>query len=259
VLSLLWLASEAFGAPSASVLTDAWTGAQPLMKSRGTLAPFVFEPGEMAQLAAGAIVKHKGKGKDGGEIVQALVWIPMSVERVWLSIQDDEHNKLAEGLREEVLRRGTDGSKTLYQFLDLPYPFDDRHWVIGIKNNALLFEASDGVLWERTWYLDPAGENTVPPRLAEAAPGAVYTPVNRGGWSLVQVENGTLLLYQVETDVGGYVPDRFVARFTYSGIEDLFARVEKGAQEVPFHYKQGHAVFVRPDSSAIEIWPRKRP
>ncbi len=259
MLSLLWLASEAFCAPSAAVLSKAWNSAQPLMKSRGTLAPFVLAPGEVSQLAAGAIVKHKISGRDGGEIVQALVWIPMSVERIWLSVQDDEHIKLAEGLTEEGLRRGADGSKTLYQFLDLPYPFDDRHWIIGIKNNALLFEASDGALWERTWFLDPAGENAIPPRLAEAAPGAVFTSVNRGGWSLMQVETGALLLYQVESDVGGYVPDRFVVRFTYSGLDDLMARVERGALEVPFHYKQGHAVFVRPDSSAIDLWPRKSP
>jgi len=229
------------------------------MKSRGTLSSFVLGPGELEQLASGTVVKHLGTGREAEEIVQALVWVPYSVERLWISLQDDAHYKLAQGLEEEVLRRGEDGSKTLYQLLDLPLPFSDRYWVIEIRNNALLFQASDDSIWERTWELDPNGASRLPPELAKDAAQAVLTPVNRGGWSLLPVESGALILYEVESDVGGVVPDRLVARFTYSGLEDLVERVGKGAQEVPFHYRQGHAVFVRPDSSDIPHWPRKSP
>ena len=153
------------------------------------------------------------------------------------------------------------GHKVLYQHLDLPFPFSDRHWVIIIENTAGLHAATGGAVWERVWDLDPRGQaalSEVPAALqAELGEGfteAIVTPVNAGGWYFLPTEGGVLTIYQVRTVIGGNIPDELVVRYALSTLDELIEHVAELAERAPSHYGAAHYPIVRPDGSAIPGW-----
>ena len=71
---------------------------------------------------------------------------------------------------------------------------------------------------------------------------AVYTPVSKGAWEMMDVQSDArLVVYHATTVVGGSIPEDAVVRYTVSTLEDLMKGMEKRAVEwVPTHYVGEH-------------------
>jgi hypothetical protein len=182
---------------------------------------------------------------EGADRVVGAMWTDLPRDAIWIAIQDDAHDKLVDNLRETRLPDTPSGHKRLYQHLDFPWPFTNRQWVIDIRDNPVLADATDGASWERTWDLaDPA--------LAPAPdPEGIWTPVNDGGWLLVTAGGGTIVVYHVRSVIGGAIPAEVVTRWAMGTLEQMLRHVEKRAQEIPGHYGADHTPIIRPDGSAI--------
>ena len=181
------------------------------------------------------------------------MWTPQPRDTVWLAILDDTHDTLISSLHEERLPSAENGRKRLYQFLDVPWPFQDRHWALEIWNSSALAAATGNRLWERTWLLLP--ESTAP----EPVPEAIWTPVNDGGWLLLEVGGGTLLVYHARTLVGGNIPDELATRWAMTVLDDMLSHVIERAADIPAHYDATHKPINGGDDIPISPWPRANP
>ena len=188
--------------------------------------------------------------------VVGAAWSALPRDALWVTILDDACHTLVKGLTERHLAPELPGQKILYQHLRLPWPLSARQWIIDIRNNDSLYHSSAGGLWERTWTLAERREERAA-MIGEAGfpePGAVWTPLNEGGWLLLDVGEGTLLVYHGRADVGGAVPAELSTRFALSTLEELLRGVIERAEQVSGHYRTGHTPVVRPDGSAIAPW-----
>ncbi len=205
-------------------------------------------------LARGEVVRYRRTESETVDGAVGVAWVPYPAEDLWLGAIDDVHQHLAEGLTETWLPGTVPGHKVLYQHYDVPPPFSDRHWVVVIENNPALYEASDGVVWERTWDLDSRNTEAlldVPPGTVENPEEALWTPVNRGGWLLIPAEGGTIVVYQVSSDIGGNIPEELVVRFAMASLGSMIDHLQTLAQQTPDHYVGDHFLIVRPDGTPI--------
>jgi hypothetical protein len=194
----------------------------------GALSAFV----DWADVAAGRVEVRRGAR------VVGVGLLPVSRAAAWLSITDDAPvGARAEGLFEARLEGAGAGPKTLYQHLDLPWPFMDRHWVIAIRTNAALARREPRV-WERAWTLDTgalAAARSLDPARWDAAEAV---PVNEGGWLLVDAGVAhTLAVYSVRADLGGGVPESAAAAYTSTTLDALFAQVSRNAEDEARRYR----------------------
>jgi len=169
---------------------------------------------------------------------------------------DGNHAGVEEKITVWPFPGATQTTTTLYQHLHLPFPIADRHWVIRIGSNTRLYEESKHQAWERSWELDPRGPAVLaelPSSMREAASGAIWTPQVKGGWLLVAVGWGTLAFYQLDTDIGGWIPEGLVGRYAESTLKSLFAKTGTLADRAAAHYSAGHFPIYAPDGVAIEL------
>lgn len=247
-LSLLALQVTFAAPPTADALKQAWNAQSASMTRLGALHVTLSDDA-FARLAAGQVVRTRDE-QPGADRVMGALWTPADRDALWVAILDDQHFDLVDGLIEEQLPGTGALRKLLYQHLDLPWPLDDRQWVIDLRSNTALYQATGGAVWERAWTL---ADNALAPKPDAAA---LWTTVNEGGFLLVDAAGGTLMLYQVRTEIGGSVPDDATTRWAWSTLEDLLRGVEIRAGKVPPHYVAGHAPLYRPDGTPVRPWPR---
>ena len=248
---ILWLLANAALAqpPDASALEGLWAARRSAFASAGLPTPPLTDA-HWAKVAGGGVAKLRVT-EDGADRAVGARWMSHSPEAVWIAILDDTHDTIVGGLTEQQLAGTVPGHKVLYQHLDLPRPFDDRHWVLVIENNPALY--AQGV-WEREWTLDPRMAGALvelPAALGELASGSVYTPINEGGWWLIPGEGGVLVVYQVRTDIGGNIPEELVLRYAMSTLDEMMEHVDERAGQIPAHYDAAHFPILRADNSPI--------
>lgn len=242
--------------PSSAELSETWaqymTAPAALAKSLG-VRPTAEE---WRRLSANEVLKWRLPPAAGfTDVIVAMTYIDQPVDMVWVGLLDDRHATLISDLVEHRLPSSTSGRKILYQRVDLPFPLSDRHWVLAIENNLALYGAFGGKVWERTWDLDERGEDALvelPAELRVDLNNIVWPPEARGGWVLLTVGWGTLLMYHVQTNIGGYIPAEWVTRYGMSKLDEMLEQADRLATRVPHHYKTGHQTFRRPDGSIIE-------
>lgn len=233
--------------PSADALKQAWEAQLPDL---GRLSPLpVSLPDDaFGKLAAGQVARSR-QDLPGADRVIGALWTPVDRDALWVAILDDQHFDLVSGLVEEQLPGTGALRKVLYQHLDLPWPVEDRQWVIDLKSNTALATATGGAVWERAWT---KADDALAPH---PDPAALWTTVNEGGFLLVDAAGGTLMIYHVRTEIGGSVPDEATSRWAWSSLEDLLRGVVSRASKVPPHYVAGHAPLYRPDGVPVPLWP----
>ena len=226
-------------------LAALWTAlAGPLSSAR--VPPPTLRANAFAELAAGRIVRNKLPG-DG---LAAFGVLPVSQALLWLTVTDDHLSDDVAELTEVRLHGAWSSPKTLYQRIDLPWPFADRHYVLRSENNAAL--AAHGV-WERAWHVDNT-EIQAARALTDAAlfDAAETLSVNRGDWLLVPVDaEHTLTVYQSWTDLGGAILPEATEAWSRATVEGLFRSVEKHSVDVEKRYGPGCAVQGGPDGVPI--------
>jgi hypothetical protein len=170
-------------------------------------------------------------------VVGVALW-PIPRAHAWLAVTDDAPADKVAGLTERRLRGAwSESPKLLYERIDLPWPFDDRHWVIESRTNASL-AAADPRVWERAWTLAdahlPQGRTPADAALYDAA---LRIGRNDGSWVLVDAgPASTLAIYGVRVDLGGNLPESGVARWTAASVEDLFSSMRASATDAMRRY-----------------------
>jgi hypothetical protein len=230
-----------------------WTRGTAQMAESGSLPMPDLTSRDIRALAAGEVVKQRRR-EEGSDWAIGLVWLPHSVDAIWVGMVDDAHDELTENLREIEIASSGPNEFDLFQEITLPRPFHTRHWILHIRNAAEVFAQTDGSLWERAWTLQPETDLDLVPTTflsAHARAASVYTPVNEGGWSLLPDGDATLLVYQARIGVGGIIPDELVVRFAIATIDELLLHVGVLAARAPGHYTGSHEALLRPDLSEI--------
>ncbi len=258
---LLLIASSTLAGPPAVELAGHWTAFQGAARGTARLALPDFSADEWATVARGDVVKRRIRGEVGvsGATVDrivAMAWVAHPIEQVWIGVLDDVHASLVDGLTERQLPGTTPTHKVLYQALDLPFPINDRHWVLQIDSNQALHGATGA--WERSWSLDPRGVGAlvdVDPSVRLSVDDAVWTPENDGGWLMVPVPGqGTLVVYQARTDIGGIIPDDLVTRYAMNQLDEMVAQTRALAERAPRHYVSNHYLIHAPDGAPVPVW-----
>ena len=235
----------------AAALQGDWRARRPLVEELGRI-PVELEPADLALVAEGGIARHRLR-QAGMDRVLGATWTDLPRDQLWIAILDDSCFTLVEGLTERHLPSGDPLRKLLFQHVDAPWPFSDRQWILDIRSNPGLYAASAGAIWERTWTL-ASGPEGAPERIPDPAwpdPQAIWTPVNDGGWLLLDAAGGTLLVYHARVDVGGALPDEASTAWALATLKGLLSKVLERAAVIASHYDGSHAPVLRPDGSPI--------
>ena len=164
---------------------------------------------------------------------------------VWLSLVRDSEEVDGRVTR-AVIARDNSGLTVRYQHINLPWPVQDRHWVIQVQNNLDVVDASGSSVWERNWALHDRGtellqtafsDGTIQGLTRKSFDKSIYLPKNSGYWSVARLgENRTLVAAHVNVLLGGRIPRGLVWRFAQrnlrSGLESLNALVEKTVESI---------------------------
>jgi len=166
----------------------------------------------------------------------------------WLAtIQSDvQHSKRL--TEHQITQRSSEGS-VWYQFLDLPWPFKNRHWVIRNRNATQLSKASGDLIWEHNWTLESRGsemvdqlisDNTIATLKPKKIKKAIYLPANNGRWIMIPLgAEKTLVIANTQFDMGGWIPDRVVAGFISEQLDDILDKIEPRCRSIASEY-DGH-------------------
>lgn len=226
----------------------------------------------MASLLAGDVVRFREKwvlsreGEDDEQTRQrALAYRLVRAPRrdVWLSALDG-HFLLNDSLTEVRLEEKPLGGSTWYQYMDLPWPVKNRHWIIHLAKGVDVCEATGGRAWEQSWRLEPSGEvlareydrqGRLKPMKSDDVRGSRYLDANDGAWTMFALEDDlTLVTYNLTIVLGGWIPEGLASRFAMRALEDLLDRVAANTAKVPSHYVDGHEPIYAGDGTAIPVF-----
>jgi len=181
-------------------------------------------------------------------------------DKLWIACQD-AHFSQQSSTKELRINFTEPDSATWYGFLDLPWPFSDRHWYVRVWNNHQLAIQTNNLAWEHPWELIEGGAETVQPYIAEGKlsgitvkmmDAAVYTPVNKGAWAMMTVEDSTLIIYHATTQVGGNIPEEAILRYIQSGLDEMLRNIDtRAAQEISQHYSGSHILLPGGDGKMV--------
>jgi len=218
----------------AAVLAAKWAEVAAQVQQMAEHPPPALPRAVFDEAAAGRVGRIAGRDSAVGV---GLMKVPQSL--VWLSLTDDRLSEDVDGLTEIALEGRWSSPKLLYQRLDMPWPVQDRHWVLRLRNNTALAQSAG--VWERAWTIDNA-------RLAEsrartdatAYDGAITMADNTGSWLLVSLDTSdTLAVYQVRVDLGGNIPAEAAEAYTRSSMASFMRGVEVHASDVAARYGAG--------------------
>lgn len=232
----------------AAALSGAWTAALVAIQALAFFPPPPLDAAALAELDAQGLVRRR-LSSGGLDRVVGVGLIPAPAPAVWLAVTDDKPEQGFGGLTELVFEGAWASPKLLYGYLDLPWPFQDRHWMLRIRNNAAL-HAQAGV-WERYWTLDAGAMPLAQPQMGERYAGALMTPYNEGQWMLIPVGAQTLGVYQSRVSLGGAVPDEGVESWAMSSLRELFSDAARNAAAMAEKY--GPGCTPQPDPSGRPI------
>jgi len=245
-LALLFFAHLGYAAPTQQSFEQHWSALVDTLDAQKETR-ISLQASDFAELAKGKVARRRVH-LDGPDRVIGAIWSTQAPDALWLSILDDKHFKLVDGLFEDYAAGSRPDRKLLYQHLSLPWPFKARQWVIAISNHQELFKATQGRVWVRTWDLiDPSAA-------PKPDPAAIWIDTSEGGWIMTPIEQGTLLVYHARASMGGVVPDDAAAMWVKSTLDNMLRDIATRAATMPSHYIDGHESVERPDRSPIPTW-----
>ncbi len=221
---------------------------------------------QIATLQQGEVVTilDGSAGADAPRRAVGLMLSEVSKRDLWLACQDP-HAVLQSSTKELKTQVNADHSAHWYGFFDLPWPFSDRHWMVKSWNVEGVASASANKHWEHPWDLIPDGATQIRPFIeAGKLPGvtidlvddAVYTPVSKGAWVVMEIQSDVrLVAYHATTVVGGSIPEDAAVRYTVTTLSDMLKGMEKRANEwVPTHYVSGHVGVLGGDNKELPLY-----
>jgi hypothetical protein len=219
----------------AASLAALWAGVSAGVQATAVVPPPAPTATLFGQVASGKI----GQARLAGAGVAAWGILPVGRDLLWLTLTDDRLSEDVNALTELALEGSWSSPKLLYQRIDLPWPFADRHWVLRLANNRSLAELTGA--WERSWSVDEASLGSARSRTDTAQfDAATALEVNRGGWLLLPVDAGhTLGVYQAWTDLEGNIPAEAAESWARSSLAGLYAGLTRHSAAVRERYGAG--------------------
>jgi hypothetical protein len=219
----------------AASLAALWAGLEAGVRRHAAFPP----PPPTSSVLAAAAGGHVGRAALPGGGVVAWGVLPVPKTLVWLTLTDDHLADDVDALTEVALEGRWAQPKLLYQRIDLPWPFADRHWVLRLRNNGAL--AAETGAWERSWSVEPDALPGARARTDAARFDASEAlTVNHGAWLLVSLdETHTLGIYQAATELGGNIPAEAADTWARSSLTGLYAGLETHARVVSARYGPG--------------------
>lgn len=207
--------------------------------------PVPFGPDDVADLQRGRTVARRYDTEQGAYATGAI-YVEAPIEAVWVAINDAPHDPPSRVSVERL--PSAPGQRLVYMKLDLPFPLADRQWVADVRGNAALFGASEGAVWQRQWTL---GDRALAPTPDD---GAVWINENRGAWTLLDLGEGTLVLFSVRTVLGGVVPASIAQSWAAGTLRGGLERLAERAVGMRSHYVAGHETVLNPTGSVVPTW-----
>jgi hypothetical protein len=209
------------------------------------------------------VVKSIGN-LEGSDRKRALGYMLTDVPRdqLWFATQDP-HFSVQESTKDLLVSQSGPDAMEWYGYLDLPWPFDDRHWLVSNWNNHALAEASGGKAWEHPWELVQQGTERMRPIIGEGKLAgvnlemmdtAIYIPYSNGAWIAVDMGGHSLLMYHATASVGGNISDDIMLKFTLAGMDKVFRGIEsRGRDTVLSHWTPSHEDICGGDGKPIRF------
>ncbi len=197
---------------------------------------------QLARLRSGDVVSFLDRlelpNDDSVDRVVAYAIIESNRMRVWVATLGSETTHDS-SLTETYIAELDNGGARWYQYFALPWPVADRHWAIDTAKRTELASATDNVVWEHRWQLSPAGLSSsrswveagrVPGISLKNLRKAVYLPANAGGWVMIQLDDSkTLVAVHATAELGGRIPDAWVARFARRKLTKVLSNLSQRA------------------------------
>ncbi len=222
---------------------------------------------DRARLVEGKVLKQRLKS-DEGDLAIGMIVSDEPLRDLWLGSLDPDFD-IVKNVRTYIFPTPPDAVTRWYGLVDLPRPFSDRHFLITTVLNKAIAVSSGGRIWERAWRLEPDGVGTILPLVAAGhvegvttamLEKAIYTPVNRGSWFFVQLDETHVLVgYTCATVIGGDIPDGLVTQHVLAGLDELLTTVVARAREMDTHYAGAHPLLVGGDGNPIALATAPRP
>ncbi len=194
--------------------------------------------------------EHSQKGHREEVVGYSLVEAPRT--HVWLAALDPDFEG-SDLLTEVRLRQNAEGGSLWFQYISLPWPVSDRYWVIELQKDSDLARRTEGFVWQHSWNLVDNGPEIARATVAGGRAGdlrledlakAVYVPMNRGAWILFALDRErTLLAYRVSADVGGSIPESWIATFAMAQLDGLLEKVVEHSKVAFRRYDPDHYVI----------------
>lgn len=233
----------------AELLQRVWSENEPAVEELAQFPPRGLDASVWSQVAAGKVARPK---VDTGAMGVGV--LAVSRAEAWLAVTDDHPIDAVKGLTQVALQGAWATEKWLYQRIDLPWPLQDRHWVLHSTNNLALARAS--AAWERAWDSAPDWLPRAEPLAGSGYAEAVTVPVNRGSWLLVALDDThTLGVYRAQADLGGAVPEGAAEAYTASTLDELFRSTERNARSMRSRYGPGCTPQPGGDGQPLPCFP----
>ena len=218
--------------PSIDELQQHWSEIAPHI-AQTAVHPITLTQTDFVAVAKGKIAKRRIR-EPGPDRALGMMWTAIDRNQIWIAILDDVHDKLVSSLTEKRLGHSEAGHKLLYQHLNLPWPVQDRQWIVEIRNNVEIAKQTNGILWERSWDL-------ANPSLADESDSeAVWVPTSNGSWLLMTLGGGTLVIYHTRSAIGGRIPDDVVTRWAMATLDEMMLHIAERSVDIPNHYRGNH-------------------
>jgi len=218
--------------PSIDELQIHWAKLQPQI-DRFAVHPIALTQNDFVAVSRGKVTKRRIR-EPGPDRALGMMWTAIDRNQIWIAILDDIHDKLVSSLTEKRLGPSETGHKLLYQHLNLPWPVQDRQWVVEIQNNVEVAQQTNGMVWERSWDL------ASPSLVSEPDADAVWVPVSNGSWLLMPMDGGTLVIYHTRSAIGGRIPDDVVTRWAMATLDEMMLHIAERSEQIPKHYQGNH-------------------
>ena len=202
-------------------------------------------------------------GQDEPQRALGMLLSPVPATQLWVSCQDP-HFSQQSSTTEKQLNINTDNSADWYGFMEMPWPLSDRHWLVNVSNNTSMATKTNNTCWEHPWTLvlgetakvySHIGASPLSDISKEMVDAAIFTPVNKGAWALIKIEDQNLLVYHATTVVGGNIPSDLVIKLVRSTLDDMLKDIETRAQnDIPSHYTDDHYLILDGNGKKIPLF-----
>ena len=156
-----------------------------------------------------------------------------------------------------------EGRERWYEWIDIPFPFSDRHFVLDVWDNHELAKSSDNQVWEHPWEIaegilpqtkGPAERGEIEGVSAQVYRKSVEVDINNGAWVAIALgPNETLLAFHAQSVVGGAIPDKLIADFVMMSMGKIFRDLVARAETCEDWFKPGK--LIAPGGEVVELSP----